>query len=77
MVRFGPTELDKVMAMGKWHGAFISPNPHDHLRKRGCGPRNQEVRETNQIGIRKGVLPLLAHQQKTLCRAVLDQTRKV
>ncbi len=72
MVRFGPTELDKVMAMGTWPGTFISPNPHNHFRKRGSGSRNQEVREAHQIRVRKGVLPLPAHQQKALCRAVLD-----
>ena len=77
MVKFGPTELDKVMAMGKWFGTFVRPNPHDHFRKRGSGSRNQEVRETYQIRVREGILPLPAHQQKTLCRAVLDQTRKV
>jgi DNA polymerase delta subunit 1 len=33
MVRFGPTELDKVMAMGINHGVFILPNSHVHFRK--------------------------------------------
>lgn len=40
MVKFGPTELDRVMTMGTLHGIFMGPNPHVYFRKRGCGPRN-------------------------------------
>jgi hypothetical protein len=77
MVRFGPTDLDKVMAIGMQYPLSIVPLTHDRFRQRGSGICNQEVREAHKTGVRKGLLPLFAHQQETLCWPVLDQTRKV
>ena len=66
MVKFGPMDLATVMAMGKQ--AVILPIPRMPIklvlllhRQRGRSPSNAEVYKTNQVGIRKSLLPISSY----------------
>jgi hypothetical protein len=46
-------------------------------RRRGSGLCYHQIREANQVGIRKGLFPVSVDQQKALCWSVLDETGEV
>ena len=51
MVRFGPTDLDRVMAIGMQCLLLIVPLTHDRFRQRGGGICNQEVCQAHQTRV--------------------------
>ena len=48
MVRFGPADLERVMAIGMQYRRLMVPLTHDRFRQRGSGICDQEVCEAYQ-----------------------------
>ena len=48
MVKFGPTDLERVMAIGMRNRLLMALLTHDRFRQRGSGICDQEVCEAHQ-----------------------------
>jgi hypothetical protein len=71
MVMFGCKDLPNAMRLGK---GFLPFSVSELIDTRSRGGRFSicQVRQTHQIRIREGVLPLSSHQQEAIRRSVLD-----
>lgn len=79
MVKFGPTDLPAVMALGKISFTLREGQPNELVlcRQPSCGLCHSQVHQTDQAGIRESLLPVLAYQQEAVCRPILDEAGEV
>ena len=79
MVKFGPTDLPTVMALGEIPSrTVIDRHSMSGLhRESGRRPCHGEIYQADQARVREGILSVPAHQQEAVRRSVLDSPGEV
>ncbi len=74
MVQFGTSDLATAMDLGKSPRSSLIVVVNREPRRESRNSCYREFCQTNQVGIREGILPLPVDKQEAICRPLLDKT---